>query len=443
MNSSTFPDASLSMSPEISSAASSSPLTLQPPGVTSSVSTAHGAPEPASKTFHVIRSSLEQSLRTVTHSKKIAQPVVSDSVTITTGASKEKERAENDEVKDKEKSSALWNFRRGRQSVTPFPSPVPPNPAPELHAAQLSGYLTPTLRQGSMSSPALHLYSQALPSPKSQSAIPASSSANDALVSPTRERTRRPSLQPVQRRLSDLPPMPARERVSLHRATESSLLDPITMAPTAPMRAASSPQMPRSPAREPPPTPPDTPTPVSDSRGHISRSSSSASITQLNITAGALSGRTLQGSARSGCPFIPDVTAMLTVGATQRFSTTNAKADQIYYRYRHYLRQPSQVTLTNLIPLRTLQSPGGPRIVARGLLCGVCRWTRLHDADRTTFRQSHIETLRDTCPSMPLGARRSRTNLYRPRNRGPRVALSLMTLPGGVKRQTCTAESRK
>ncbi|KAJ6610201.1 hypothetical protein B0H10DRAFT_2225214 [Mycena sp. CBHHK59/15] len=266
-------------------AASSSRLSSQQ-SATLSVSAAPGAPEPAPKTFHRIKSSLEQSLRTATRSKKTAQPVVDDFAIISTG--KGKERAGADDVaKEKDKTKTLWNFRRGgRQSVTPSPSPVPPSPAPD-HS---TSYLTPTLRQGSMSSPALHLYSQALPSPKSQPAIPASSSSTiDALVSPTRDRTRIPSLQPLQRNLSDLPPTPARERTSRHRATKSNPLNSVTTAPTAPMRVASSPHTPRRPTREPPPTPPDTPTPMSGSRGQLARSSSAASTTHLPLKSAPLS----------------------------------------------------------------------------------------------------------------------------------------------------------
>ncbi|KAJ7612495.1 Pkinase-domain-containing protein [Mycena polygramma] len=266
--------------PSGTAGASSSRLTTpQPPAATLSVSTAAGAPAPAPKTFHRLRSSLEQSLRTATRSKKTAQPVVSDYLTV---SGKGKERAGNEDVtkeKDKAKAStSMWNFRRsGRQSVTPSHSPIPPSPVPDQSDAKYNAYLAPTLRQGSMSSPALHLYSQALPSPKSQSAIPASSSStSDALVSPTRDRTRRPSLQPLQRNLSELPPTP-RDRVSRHRATKSNPLNSITAAPSAPVRVPSSPQTPRRPMREPPPTPPDTPTPMSGSRGHIARSSSSTS----------------------------------------------------------------------------------------------------------------------------------------------------------------------
>ncbi|KAJ7281494.1 Pkinase-domain-containing protein [Mycena rebaudengoi] len=268
--------------PSATPGASSSRLPSQQPSATLSVSTAPGAPEPAPKTFHRIRSSLEQSLRTATRSKKTAQPVVGDFLTISTGVAtavgKGKERAGAAED-TKEKDKSRWGFRRGgRQSVTPSPSPMPPSPADERTAR----FVAPTLRQGSMSSPALHLYSQALPSPKSQSAIPASSSStSDALVSPLRDRTRRPSLQPLQRNLSDLPPTPARERISRHRATQSNPLNAIVSGPTAPTRVASSPHTPSRSTRERPPSPPDTPTPMSGSRGQI-RSSSSAAHAPLN-----------------------------------------------------------------------------------------------------------------------------------------------------------------
>ncbi|KAF7356594.1 Cell division control protein [Mycena venus] len=259
--------------PSASSGASSSRLPPNQPPATLSVSTAANAPEPAPKTFHRIKSSLE-GLRTATRSKKTAQQVVTDYLTISNA--KGKERAGNE---DKDKSKSKWFSRSGRQSVTPSQSPIPPSPVPDERP---TGYLG-TLRQGSLSSPALHLYSQALPSPKSRSAIPASSSStSDALVSPTRERTRRPSLQPLQRNLSDLPPTPARDRVSRHRATKSNPLNSVTQAPTAPIRVPSSPTTPRRPTREPSPTPPDTPTPPSGSRGHMARSSSSTSASQLS-----------------------------------------------------------------------------------------------------------------------------------------------------------------
>ncbi|KAF7370599.1 Cell division control protein [Mycena sanguinolenta] len=215
------------------SGASSSRLQSNPPAATLSVSNAAGAPEPAPKTFHRIKSSLEQSIRTATRSKKTAQPVVTDYLTISNGKGKERDAAD-----DKDKGKSKWFSRSGRQSVTPSPSPIPPSPVPDERP---TGYLG-TLRQGSLSSPALHLYSQAIPSPKSRSAIPASSSStSDALVSPTR--TRRPSLQPLQRNLSDLPPTTPskdRERVS---APSGYKVQPAQLRDTSSDRANQSTQL--------------------------------------------------------------------------------------------------------------------------------------------------------------------------------------------------------
>ncbi|KAF8906291.1 hypothetical protein CPB84DRAFT_1770452 [Gymnopilus junonius] len=86
-----------------------------------------------------------------------------------------------------------------------------------------------------MSSPALHLSSAALPSPKSQSAVPASSSSNaDVLVSPSRPRPRKPSLQ-----IST----PGQDSPSRHRSTQS-----YTPIPPSP----SSPSLHHPPLRDPP-----------------------------------------------------------------------------------------------------------------------------------------------------------------------------------------------
>ncbi len=139
----------------------------------SSSSSSAAAADFPTKPFTRLRSSLEQSIRTATRSKKQAPPV-DDFATITPKTSKGKER--EDPQKDKEKHGMLRrleskvNFRRGgRESVTPAPSPIPPAADETTHKVRLAGFasfVTPSLRQGSMSSPALHLSSQALPSPK-------------------------------------------------------------------------------------------------------------------------------------------------------------------------------------------------------------------------------------------------------------------------------------
>ncbi|KAJ7765490.1 STE/STE11/cdc15 protein kinase [Mycena maculata] len=305
--------------PPKSTAKTSTPAT---PGASSSrpqptLSVSVSPAKPPPKTLDRIRSSLEQSLRTATRSKKSTSRSGGDFVTLSSSSAaggKGKERASNtSEDKEKTKASSVWGFRRnGRASVTPSSSPIPPSPSPAIHLGHDDdddddegfhghGYIPPTLRLGSLSSPALHLYSQALPSPKSQPAIPASSSStSDALVSPSR--TRRPSLQP----LSDMPPITTRERpggrMGRHRATQSNPLNSLTQAPTAPTRVTSSPQTPRRPTREPPPTPPDTPTPASGSRGNIARAGSSASVAPLPLQSTPIGASRIGSTSRNLSP---------------------------------------------------------------------------------------------------------------------------------------------
>ncbi|TCD71833.1 hypothetical protein EIP91_003176 [Steccherinum ochraceum] len=169
-------------------------------------------PEAQPKTFKRLRTSLEQSLRTATKSRLKAQAgraVDEDGViNVTQGKGKEKATSEEQAVpKDKPKSSMLskvsFRLAGGRDSA----SPVPPVPAGRKEATNLerdrdkdkvreagfTSFLTPSLRQASMSSPTLHLPSQGYPSPYSQPfALPAASSSNvAALVSPSRDRSRR------------------------------------------------------------------------------------------------------------------------------------------------------------------------------------------------------------------------------------------------------------
>ncbi|KAF8189096.1 hypothetical protein K438DRAFT_1676847 [Mycena galopus ATCC 62051] len=148
------------------------------------------------------------------------------------------------------------------------------------------------LRQGSLSSPALHLYSQALPSPRSQSAFPASSSSTgDTLLWPTRDpQTRRPSLQPLQGNLSDLPPTLAREHVSRHQIPAA-----LTKVPSFPTQTT-----PRRPTRETPPTSLDTPTPASGLCGDILRSTSSSSMSVSQLSPQSLKNPPLSTSVLGG-----------------------------------------------------------------------------------------------------------------------------------------------
>ncbi|KAH9852020.1 Pkinase-domain-containing protein [Lenzites betulinus] len=176
------------------------------------------------KTFSRLRSSLEQSLRTATKSKAKLPATVDESGLLSQGAGKGKGRASEDDVpKEKEKARSRMlskvSFRRpGRDTSTPSPVPaVPPLASEQNQAARgerdrdkpkdkdkvcvagHTSFLTPSLRQASMSSPTLHLSAQPIPSSFTQPfALPSGSTSNvAALVSPPRDRTRRSSAQPA------------------------------------------------------------------------------------------------------------------------------------------------------------------------------------------------------------------------------------------------------
>ncbi|KAI0666800.1 Pkinase-domain-containing protein [Trametes maxima] len=200
------------------------------PGASSSRLPSSPPAEAQPKTFSRLRSSLEQSLRTATKSKAKAAVAVDESGVLSGGAGKGKGRASEDDG-PKEKGGARSrmlskvSFRRpGRETSTPSPSPVPPLPPPanaqnergraerdrpkdkiihkdkdRLRPAGHTSFLTPSLRQASMSSPTLHLSAQPIPSSFTQPfALPSGSTSNvAALVSPPRDRTRRSSVQPA------------------------------------------------------------------------------------------------------------------------------------------------------------------------------------------------------------------------------------------------------
>ena len=217
--------------------AASSPRAPEP---STSSSVGQGFPEPSGNPFGKIRSQLEQTLRSATRSKAKPPSLADDFATVKVKTDKGKERASfSDEVprEHREGRSRLKmfeskiGFRSRRESVTPAPAP---SPQPiigktkdggnknvriqEREGAALretSSFVTPSLRQATMSSPALHLSSQAIPSPKSQSAVPVSSSSTTSiLVSPPRDRinrTRRSSLrQPPAKEISSPIPLSAK-----------------------------------------------------------------------------------------------------------------------------------------------------------------------------------------------------------------------------------------
>ena len=291
--------------------ASSSSSTQQPPSFPD-VSASKPPPESSAKGFFRIRSSLEQSLRTATRSKKPAPLPTDEFASISPRSSKGKEKAKVvAESPRKEKPNMLRRFeskvtflRAGREALSSSQLPPttvardPDDSVDRVRAAGFTSFITPSMRQGSMSSPSLHLSSQALPSPKSRPAIPASSSSNsDVLVTPTRERTKRSVVQPPRRDIS--PPAPlgsrreprdsghattgANQSPSRHRATKSTppVPRPLVSTPSTPgtrnERTLSPPPSPspeyRISARrnDDLPSPPTTPTPMPKSRSQFAR----------------------------------------------------------------------------------------------------------------------------------------------------------------------------
>ncbi|KAG6821432.1 hypothetical protein H0H93_010156 [Arthromyces matolae] len=176
----------------------------------SSTSVVSALTQPSTKALNRIRSTLEQSLRSATRSKKPSPPT-DEFATITAMNIKGKERDIDPPGarKDKEKTGMLSKFETKvtfrRAAGRETPSPLPPiavekDPIDKVRMAGFTSFVTPSMRQGSMSSPSLHLASQAIPSPKSRPAIPISSSSkSDIYTTPTRERSRTQSTNPLKR----------------------------------------------------------------------------------------------------------------------------------------------------------------------------------------------------------------------------------------------------
>ncbi|KAH7890826.1 hypothetical protein F5I97DRAFT_1975393 [Phlebopus sp. FC_14] len=191
-----------------------------PEASTSSFQTSDGAPEVAPKTLGRLRSSFEQSLKLATRSK-VKVPAADDEFATITPKGKGKDKARYDDAamkdKDKGRSNMLKRLeskvglrRTRRDSATTSSTPIPPQrnesrehvnnaeKGDQVRVAGFTSFMTPSLRQASMSSPALQLSSQDVPSPNSQQTVMASStSSNSGLPSSSRDRTRRASMQPT------------------------------------------------------------------------------------------------------------------------------------------------------------------------------------------------------------------------------------------------------
>lgn len=244
-------------------------------------------------TFKRFRSSLEQSLKTATRSRAKVPPPINDFVTIT-AKGKGKEEAPEDQAvavkgqeKEKNKFSMLQRLeskvglrRTTRESTVAPTIPLDPNHInattnatgagahgnnPDVvtksRQAGFTSFATPSLRQASMSSPALHLLSQEMSSPSLQFA--AMKPSTNPFVTLARDRTRYASIQPIKsKEISGPQPLASRHEYRPDRTGTAS---------PRPNRSRSPPVFspPRGPSRRSRdlPSPPATPTPQSDSRG--------------------------------------------------------------------------------------------------------------------------------------------------------------------------------
>ncbi|KAG0709376.1 hypothetical protein DFH29DRAFT_1027639 [Suillus ampliporus] len=263
----------------------------------SSYVSAQDMPEttPEHMTFKRLRSSLEQSLKTATRSRAKVLPPVNDFATITSkGKGKEKAPEEHVAVKGQEKDKIKFGMLRRLESRVGLhraarvsTSTSIPLDASHTNAtghavnnaevvsksrqAGFTSFATPSLRQASVSSPALHLPSQFLPSQPAAMAPP----TNAGTVTPARDRPRRASVQPIKSKdISGPQPLASRHdhrsgaatpdrSVAASPRASKSRPPPIFSTP----RGRSSIDTPRRSHDS--PSPPDTPKPLSGSRGQL------------------------------------------------------------------------------------------------------------------------------------------------------------------------------
>lgn len=267
-------------------------------------------------TFKRLRSSLEQSLKTATRSRAKGLPPIDDFATVSAkGKGKEKAPEDHVSVKGQEKDKIMSGMlkrlesrvglRRAARVSTSTSIPLDASHTNAIGApagnnadvvtksrqAGFTSFSTPSLRQASMSSPALHLSSQNLPSGPSQPAAMAPPTSGP--ITPARDRTRRASVQPIKSKdISSPQPLASRHDHRSGAATpdhpsaaspRSSKLRPSPIFSTP--RGRSSIDTPRR--SHDLPSPPNTPTPLSGSRGQLgdlSRTPMASSATHLPIS---------------------------------------------------------------------------------------------------------------------------------------------------------------
>ncbi|KAL6298975.1 hypothetical protein BKA93DRAFT_743141 [Sparassis latifolia] len=249
------------------------------PAASASSSRLASTPEVAEaqpRTFKRLRSTLEQSLRTATKSKGKFAASVDEVGEVAQNDGKGKERALEETIpKGKPRSRMLSKVSFRRPGGKDINSPLPPvagqrkdgerverdREKTNTRVVENTGFSPPSLRQASMSSPTLHLASQPFPSPYVQPfALPASSSSNvSALVSPPRERPRKPDVQFTVSPKDISGPIPLTPKHDIRSngvlASPSSHIKtkppPLVLSKSPAGRGSQSPGLPETPTRRP------------------------------------------------------------------------------------------------------------------------------------------------------------------------------------------------
>jgi hypothetical protein len=320
------------------------------PSSSSSYASAQEMPDAMPTSFKRLRSSLEQSLKTATRSRARALPQIDDFATITSKG-KGKEKAPEAEVhavavkgQEKEKSkfgmlkrleSRVGLRRTTRESTAPTISLDASHTNATTNAtgahgnnadvgtksrqAGFTSFATPSLRQASLSSPALHLSSQEMSSSSSQAT--ATKPLTSILVTPARDRTRRASIQPKSREISSPQPLASRHE---HRGPTPDRSGTVSPRANKPRQSSmfSSPRGPSPRRSHDLPNPSTTPTPPSGSRGQLgdlSRRPVAASTTYLPIHSSQSPSPTpkrAMSPTPARMPFKPTVTPASSQGLT-------------------------------------------------------------------------------------------------------------------------------
>ncbi|KAG9313050.1 Pkinase-domain-containing protein [Chiua virens] len=278
---------------------------------TSQSSAYHDVPESSQTTFRQrIRSSLEYGLKTATRSKaKSSSPGHS----LDTISAKRKDSTSSDVVvkdhdNDKGKSGMFRRLeskvglrRVGRDSAMPSATPtISPADKSRVTAEHVNNaerhgqprvagwtsFITPSLRQASVSSPAVHLSPLSLPSLDSQPIVVINPTSNPATDSTSRDRTRRASMQPTIREISAPQPLaPRREHRNRNGTPEcngtasprASKFRPSPVFTPPSSNTRSSIDSPRKSSEL--PSPPDSPSPQPGARGRLGTAAKRPGVT--------------------------------------------------------------------------------------------------------------------------------------------------------------------